>query len=74
MVQKECSALLHSFELRNRDRELKNRIFVYNVFALKKEAGKNMRKSETVVFLSACTCSNALTAVRQAVAVLTDAF
>ena len=69
--QKACSALLRGFESRNRDWEPKNRIFVYNAFALKKAAGKNIRKSETVVSLPTCTCSKALTAVRQAVMVLT---
>ena len=72
--QKACSALLRGFESRNRDWEPKNRIFVYNAFALKKEAGKNIRKSEMVVYLPTCACSKVLTAVRQAVAVLTDAF
>ena len=37
----------------------------------KKEAGKNIRKSKTVVSLPTCACSKALTAVRQAVTVLT---
>ncbi|MDY2840069.1 MAG: hypothetical protein SOT46_06825, partial [Treponema sp.] len=32
--QKACSALLRGFESRNRDWEPKNRIFVYNAFAL----------------------------------------
>ena len=34
--QKACSALLRGFESRNRDWEQKNRIFVYNAFALNK--------------------------------------
>ncbi|MDY2840331.1 MAG: hypothetical protein SOT46_08205, partial [Treponema sp.] len=33
--QKACSALLRGFESRNRDWEPKNRIFVYNAFALR---------------------------------------
>ena len=72
--QKACSVLLRSFESRNRDWEPKNRIFVYNAFVLKKEAGKNIRKSETVVSLPTCAYSKVLTAVRQTVAVLTVAF
>ncbi|MCI5606060.1 MAG: hypothetical protein SOT46_01765, partial [Treponema sp.] len=38
--QKACSALLRGFESRNRDWEPKNRIFVYNVFALKSKRNK----------------------------------
>ena len=34
VIQKACSALLRGFESRNRDWEPKNRIFVYNAFAL----------------------------------------
>ena len=33
-TKKACSALLRGFESRNRDWEPKNRIFVYNAFAL----------------------------------------
>ena len=38
--QKACSALLRGFESRNRDWEPKNRIFVYNAFALRNTAGR----------------------------------
>ena len=50
------------------------KLFNYENTGKKKEAGKNIRKSETAVSLPSRTCSKALTAVRQAVAVLTVDF
>ena len=40
--QKACSALLRGFESRNRDWEAKNRIFIYNAEALKKQQGTRL--------------------------------
>ncbi|MDY2839168.1 MAG: hypothetical protein SOT46_02225, partial [Treponema sp.] len=41
--QKACSALLRGFESRNRDWEPKNRIFVYNAFALRMLVIRNIK-------------------------------
>ena len=54
--------------------EFTKKFFNYENTRRKIAAGKNIRKSETIVSLPTCACSNALTAVRQAVAVLTVAF